>query len=64
MITYEDYNYYIDEILKDGKVDNNPIDNCYLTKNLIELFLMELRIIVKCYSLMKALNIYNLKFKM
>lgn len=35
MITYEDYNYYIDEILKDGKVDNNPIDNIDILKKLL-----------------------------
>lgn len=35
MITYEDYNYYIDEILKDGKVDNNPIDNIDILRKLL-----------------------------
>lgn len=35
MIIYEDYNYYIDEILKDGKVDNNPIDNIDILRKLL-----------------------------
>lgn len=35
MITYEDYNYYIDEILKDGKVDNKPIDNIDILRKLL-----------------------------